>query len=67
MHHLGCWASDLDAERERLASSGFVPEIEGAALGLGCDYYFSAALGMRIELVSASAREAFAERWGIRA
>jgi hypothetical protein len=65
MHHLGWWVHDHDAERERLASVGLVPEFEGATAGMSCDYYVAPLSGLRVELVSASVREAFAARWGL--
>jgi hypothetical protein len=32
---------------------------------MSCDYYVAPVSGLRVELVSASVREAFAARWGL--
>jgi hypothetical protein len=64
VHHLGWWA-DRDGERERLAALDLHPDVDGSAIGALFDYYRAPESGLRIELVDASAREAFHRRWGL--
>ena len=64
LDHLGFWAEDFEADKQRLADAGMPVELEGdAPFGGGWSYHRGPHSGFRVELCGASGRAGFNERW----
>jgi catechol 2,3-dioxygenase-like lactoylglutathione lyase family enzyme len=57
IHHIGFWAEDLEAEKNRLAQAGLPIEVDGTLVGRPFTYHVGQSSGLRVELVDAAGRE----------
>jgi hypothetical protein len=60
--HIGYWTPDIDEHKRRLEQEGLELETDGSPL---FTYQTGRASGLRVELLDASGRDAFYERWGL--
>ncbi len=63
--HIGYWADDLEAGKRRLDEAGLALEVDGSSYGGVFTYHRGRTSGLRVELIDASGRTAFYERWGL--
>jgi hypothetical protein len=63
--HIGYWADDLGESKQRLDDAGIAMEHDGSTHGGVFTYQRGRKSGLRIELIDASGRAAFYERWGL--
>jgi hypothetical protein len=63
--HIGLWSESLDDAKQSIAEQGLALEVDGSRLGGRFTYHRGVASGLRVELLDASGREAFYERWGL--
>jgi catechol 2,3-dioxygenase-like lactoylglutathione lyase family enzyme len=63
--HIGYWVDDIEAGKRRLADAGVAIEHDGTKSGGVFTYHRGSKSGLRVELLDASGRAAFYERWGL--
>ena len=63
--HIGYWADDLETSKRQLDAAGLTLEVDGAKHGGVFTYQRGTRSGLRVELIDASGRKAFYERWGL--
>lgn len=61
--HLGYWSDDVGADKHRLAGRGAPVEFDACPYGRSFSYHRLDSLGLRVELVAASAQASFLDTW----
>ena len=65
VHHIGYWVDDLDTSKKQLDDVGVALEHDGSTHGGVFTYHRGKRSGLRVELIDASGRAVFYERWGL--
>jgi hypothetical protein len=63
--HIGLWTDSLEEAKQAVMQDGLALEMDGSSLGGKFTYHRGVHSGLRVELLDASGREAFYERWGL--
>ena len=65
LDHLQWWSDDMQKDTQRMEAAGLTLDTDGKKLGGPFRYFRAPATGMRVELIDASNRAGYRERWGI--